>query len=96
MLSQTRPARGAVVDDWLFGGEWDITFRGVFFISSVDHQTAHFDKAIPVVVVEGSRAIFVSEPQITSECQDREYSFSLLLYLYYYFYLWKLPTALNI
>lgn len=35
MLSQARPTRGTMIDDWLFGAEDGITLRGVFLITSI-------------------------------------------------------------
>lgn len=52
MLSQPWPAGGAVIDDWLFGAEGGVPLRGVFFVASVDDQPAHFDQAVPVVLMQ--------------------------------------------
>lgn len=43
MLSQSRPARGTLVDDWLFGAEDCIALRGIFFITGINDQPTHFD-----------------------------------------------------
>lgn len=59
MLSQPRPAGGAVIDDWLFGGEDGVPLRGVFFVASVDDQPTHFDQAVPVVLVEVGRSVLI-------------------------------------
>lgn len=52
MLPQTRPAGGALVNDWLFGAEDCVALRGIFFITGINDQPAHFDEAIPVILME--------------------------------------------
>ena len=52
MLSQTRPAGGTLVDDWLFGAEDCIALRGIFFITGIDDKPTHFDKTVPVIFME--------------------------------------------
>lgn len=59
VLSQPWPAGGAVIDDWLLGAEDSVTLGGVFFVASVDHQPAHFDQAVPVVLVKVGRGVLV-------------------------------------
>ncbi len=52
MISQSRPAGSALVDDWLVGAEDCIALRGIFFITGINDQPTHFDKAIPVILME--------------------------------------------
>lgn len=59
MLSQPRPAGGAVIDDWLFGAEDGVSLRGVLVVASVDDQPAHFDQAVPVVLMEVGRRVLI-------------------------------------
>lgn len=54
MLSQTRPAGGALIDDGLFRAQDNIALGGVLFIAGVDHQPTHFDQALPVIFMEVS------------------------------------------
>lgn len=70
MLSQSRPAGGAVVDDWLFGAEDCVALGGIFFITSIDDQPTHFDQAIPVILMEVGWTVFVPGGQIRSGSKD--------------------------
>lgn len=67
MLSQPGPAWGAVIDDRLSGAEDRIALGGVFLITGIDDQPAHFDQAVPVVLVEVGRPVLVPRGQIRWE-----------------------------
>lgn len=58
VLSQFRPAGGALIDDRLVGAQGAVSFSAIFFVLGMKDQAAHLHYSVPVVLVEVGGAVF--------------------------------------